>query len=208
MSIEYEIHTLSNSGGTGDERRFVRLKTGQPLTAEQIGLLMQDSASVTSGDVKAVMSAMHSFVRHELCQGRRVYLPEIGYLSLSAGLAQPEQKAGGRITGRDIFVRGINFKPDARLLKEVKSEVRFVKSERTGHSSSLTDDELWAQALAQIEQERYITLGDLCRTCGLSEYKARRCLKSWVAAGRLTQEGSSRHRFYMLPPQAAQENPA
>lgn len=207
MNIEYEIYTLSNSGGTGDERRFVRLKTGKPLTVKQMGLLIQNAASVTSGDVKAVMSAMHDLVRHELCLGRRVYLPEIGYLSLSAGITQPEQKADGRITGRNISVRGINFKPDVTLLKEVKSGVHFVKSEHADSSSSMTDDELWAKALAHIERERYITRSDLCRECGLSDYKARLCLKSWVAQGCLTQEGTPRHRFYMLPPQAAGENP-
>lgn len=202
MEIKYEIHTINNSQGTGKERVYVQLQTGAPLSAHALEGLIQDASSATRGDVKAVMAALCSLAKSELSAGNRFYLPEIGYLSLAVGNVPPEKKRGGRITGRDIYVRGINFKPEARFLKEIKTATHFVKSEQSTLSARYDEDELWTKVEEYLSRERYLTRADLVRHFGLSQYMAGRWLARFVAAGRLVKDGTSHYPLYFAADKA------
>lgn len=125
MEINYEIHTIANSQGTGRERAYIQLRSKSAMTAEQLEKEIQSVCSLTSSDVKAVMSEISQIAIRELSNGNRFYLPEIGYLSLSVGNTPISQKANNKITGKDIFLRNINFRPEAKFLNKVKKNVSF-----------------------------------------------------------------------------------
>lgn len=202
MEIKYEIHTISNSQGTGKERVYIQLQTGAPLSARVLERLIEEASSATSGDVKSVMSALCSLAKHELSAGKRFYLPEIGYLSLAVGNVPPEQKRGGRITGKDIYVRGVNFRPEARFLKDIKAAAHFVKSDQSTRSARYEEAELWAKVQEYLSRERYLTRTDLVQQFGLSQYMAGRWLARFVADGRLVKDGTAHYPLYFAATQS------
>lgn len=73
------------------------------------------------------MAELSAIAVRELSQGNRFYLPGIGYLSLSV-CVPPSQNTNGKLTGKDICLRGINFRPEMTLLRKVRRQVSFVKS--------------------------------------------------------------------------------
>lgn len=82
MSINYEIHTINNSQGSGTARHFARIVEGSPMTAQQLEHLIQDNSTLKKGDIEATLSELREQMVRELSQGHRFYIPNVGYFSL------------------------------------------------------------------------------------------------------------------------------
>ena len=142
MSIKYEIHSIKNAKGTGKEQEFVRIFENQPQTDRQLESYIQDSCSLTKGDIQATLMTLRDCMIRELSHGNRFHIPEIGYFSLSVDLNLPDGKPLEKVRGDDISVRNIKFRPDAELLSEVKKNVRFERAKFSSKSRQYTEEEL------------------------------------------------------------------
>lgn len=196
MAVKYEVQEIKNSKGGGKPQPFVRLRQGKALTADDLASRIEQSCSATKSDVIAVMAEMRHIIVEQLSMGNRFYLPEVGYLSLSAGSTPFDQKKNGKITGKDIYLKNIDFQPEKELLKEVRRNVSFEKAGNTTRSSEYTEDELWSKIEAYLESNRYVTRQSLMSNFGLSKYKASQWLTHFVAAGKLLQDGTPRHPLF------------
>ena len=156
MSIKYEIHSIKNSQGTGEERNFARIFEHEPMTAEQLKSHIQDSCSLTKGDIEATLSALREHMIHELSHGNRFYIPSIGYFSLSVDLDMPEDKPIDKVRGDYISVRNIKFRPDAAMLQEIKSNVRFERADFSSKSSKYTEEEMLSKIKAFLATNVYL----------------------------------------------------
>lgn len=198
MEIKYEIHSIENSQGTGEKRAYVRLRNNPAMTTDELGKEVEQACSVTSSDLKAVMAELATIAVRELSQGNRFYLPEIGYLSLAVGNVPLSAKASGKITGKDIYLRSINFRPEKKLLRMVQRQVRFVKSDYSTLSANYGADELWARVSAYLSVHCFITRRIMCVEFGLSDYKARKWLELFIAEDRLVKSCTRPQALYFL----------
>ncbi len=135
MELKYDVYTLNNATGSGEKRNYVRVLQYEPMTAGELQAKIQQRCSLTKGDVAAVLSELHDILVEEFHLGRRFYIPEIGYFSMSASLEMPEDKPDKKITGKEVRITGINFRPEASLLQEVLQGVRFVRSRYSNRST-------------------------------------------------------------------------
>jgi predicted histone-like DNA-binding protein len=133
MSINYEIHTISNSQGSGTARHFARIFEGSPMSAQQLEHLIQDNSTLKKGDIEATLSELREQMVRELSQGHRFYIPNVGYFSLSVKL-DADGKAVEKVSSGDLRLHNINFRPEASLLQEVGSKVRFRRARLTSKS--------------------------------------------------------------------------
>lgn len=198
MSIKYEVQHIENAVGSGEARPFIRLRQGAAMTAEQLAAKIAESSTLTPADVKAVMSELCHYAKHELIGGNRFYLPEIGYLSLSVGNTPPEQLPHGKITGKDIYVRNVDFKPEAKFLNEIKQGVNFEKSNYTNMSVDYAEADLWQKVEAYLTESHYITRRIMGSQFGLSRYKAAQWLARFTEEGLLKKEGTPHQPLYFL----------
>ena len=129
MDLKYDVYTITNAEGSGEERKYVRLKQYEAMTAHELEATIQQRCSLTKGDVAAVLSELHDIVVSEFSMGRRVYIPELGYFSLAVNLEMPADKPNKKITGKEVRLRGINFRPEAGLLREIDRNIHFVRSQ-------------------------------------------------------------------------------
>ena len=199
MEIKYEIHNIENSEGSGKKRVYVQLRSYPAMTADELGDRVQRNCSVSASDVKAVMAELSAIAARELSQGNRFYLPGIGYLSLSVGNVPPSQKADGIVTGKDICLRGFNFRPEKTLLRKVQRQVCFVKSDYSTLSASYTAGELWSRVAAYLANNHFISHSILRKEFGLSDYKARQWLQRFTDEGRIVKFCSRPQALYFLP---------
>ncbi len=125
MELKYDIYTLNNAQGTGEKRQYVRIVQHEPMTEKQLQEKIQNRCSLTKGDVAAVLAELHDLLVEEFSMGRRFYIPEIGYFSMSASLEMPEENPDKKITGKEVRITGINFRPEEKLMKEVQRNVHF-----------------------------------------------------------------------------------
>jgi nucleoid DNA-binding protein len=181
MVIHYEIHKMKNVEGNGTERSFVRIRHEKMLTEEMIEEAIEHSCSATKADVKSVLSALSYLAEKQLAQGNRFYLPGIGWLSLTAGLAKQAQEPGYQITGKDIFPSDIKFMPKENFYKRVSKDFK--------------EETLWAQLSQLLSKDGYITRSDV-RAFGLSTSMAKKWLNHFVEKGLLRQAGTPYRLLY------------
>lgn len=198
--MRYELYNIENAQGTGEKRTYVRLM--QPL-CRSVGQLCEEVEKIctaNAADVKAVLSALSQVAQADLSDGKRFYLPGIGYFSLSAGILPRARKQGERhkITGNDIYIRGIRFKPEAELMKGVCRGVSFEKVDFYAHSPEYEDAELWEKVVEIAETEGCVTNHAMRSRLGLSRYKAQKWLDSLTADGRLVKRGTPHHPLYFV----------
>ena len=198
MSIKYEIHSIKNSQGTGEERNFARIFEHEPMTAEQLKNHIQDSCSLTKGDIEATLSALREHMIHELSHGNRFYIPSIGYFSLSVDLDMPEDKPIDKVRGDYISVRNIKFRPDAAMLQEVKRHVHFERADFSSKSSKYTEEEMLEKIKAFLATNICINRRDMELQFGLRQGTALKWLKHFTQTGDLRKEGARNSPVYFL----------
>lgn len=198
MNIKYEIHSIKNSKGTGEEQKFVRIFGCPPQTDRQMESLIQNNCSLTKGDVQATLMALRDCMVNELSQGNRFHIPEIGYFSLAVELDMPDDKPMEKVRGDYISVRNIKFRPDAELLGEVKRNARFERSKFSSKSRQYTEDELLDKIKEYLATNNCITRRDLELNFGLRQSTALKCLKHFTEIGILKKEGARNSPVYFL----------
>lgn len=198
MSIKYEIHSIKNSKGSGKEQEYVRIFDYPPKTVRQLESHIQNSCSLTKGDVQATLMTLRDCMIHELIQGNRVHIPEIGYFSLAVDLDMPDGMPMEKVRGDYISVRNIKFRPESELLDEVKRNVRFERAKFSSKSRRYTEEELLAKIKDYLATNNCITRRDLELNFGLRQSAALKCLKHFTEIGILIKEGARNSPVYFL----------
>lgn len=198
MELKYDLYKIKNSQGTGEDRQFVRLIQHEAVTARQLQEMIQNRCSLTKGDVAAVLSELRDIAVHEFKMGRRFYIPEIGYFSLSASLEMPEENPDKKITGKEVRITGINFRPEAGFLHEVQRGVRFVRSRYSNQSTFYSEESLLSKIKEYLQTNRYITCKVLRIQFGLTQYTAKKWLNYFCEKGIMVKEGTPQSPIYFL----------
>ena len=198
MDLKYDVYTITNAEGSGEERKYVRLKQHEAMTASELEATIQQRCTLTKGDVAAVFTELHDIVVSEFSMGRRVYVPELGYFSLAVNLEMPEDNPDKKITGKEVRLRGINFRPEAGLLQEIDRNVHFIRSEYTGRSNVFTEKKLWTVLQEFFQENRYLTISLMRMKFGLSRHMAQKWIDHFIDKGLLVKDGSPRSPIYFL----------
>lgn len=198
MDLKYDIYSIQNAEGSGKTRQYVRLVQNDAMTADELKATIQERCSLTKADVAAVLSELRDIAVQELSMGRRFYVPELGYFSLSLGLEMPENNPDKKITGKEVRLRGINFRPEASMQKQIERKIHFYRSEYSNRSTNYPEEKLWKKLLEYFESNRYITVKWMRSEFGLTRYMAQKWLSHFVEKGLLLKDGTPRSPTYFL----------
>ena len=61
MDLKYDVYTITNAEGSGEERKYVRLKQHEAMTASELEAAIQQRCTLTKGDVAAVFTLIQMF---------------------------------------------------------------------------------------------------------------------------------------------------
>lgn len=198
MELKYDIYMLNNAQGTGEKRQYIRIVQHEPMTEKQLQEKIQSRCSLTKGDVAAVLAELHDLLVEEFSMGRRFYIPEIGYFSMSASLEMPEENPDKKITGKEVRITGINFRPEGKLMEEVQRNVHFVRSRYSNQSTKYSEEKLLAKIKEYLQENRYITTRILRILFGLTPYMAQKWLNHFCEKGIMEKEGTQHAPIYFL----------
>ena len=65
MDLKYDIYSISNAAGSGEQRKYVRLQQQEAMTASELEATIQNRCSLTKGDVAAVLKELHDIAVQE-----------------------------------------------------------------------------------------------------------------------------------------------
>lgn len=168
------------------------------MTDKQMIERIAKHSCLGEGEVSAVLMRLRDIIEEDLQEGRRVNIPEVGYLSLSADLDMDEQKPDSKVRADYVSVKSIKFRPNADLLKLVKRRTHFEKSAYTSRSYPFSEELLKEKIKEYLKTNRTINRRTLEFEFHIRRQTALNWLKKLVDSGFLVREGSRTAPVYFL----------
>lgn len=198
MAIKYEIHYLPNAGENGETRRFAHVFEEPAMPNKEVVKRLAQHSCIGEAEATAVLMNLRDIIEEDLVHGRRVNLPNIGYLSLSVELDMDELTPDNKVRADYVSVRGIKFRPNSHLLKSIKRRTHFEKSPYTSRSYPFSEDTLKEKICEYMKTHHSINRRVLEREFYIRKQTALNWLARLVASGFLIKEGAKNSPVYFL----------
>ena len=169
------------------------------------------AANISSGVIKAVFDALVSTMESWMPMGHNIKIDGLGVFSLTLGFdeSSPSEKEAlknvddnPKTKYRHVCIKGINFKPDPKLLQALNKEATFERSEadvQVPQKTKLSREERIARAKAIIEKNGFMTLYDYANATRQSRSVASKDLRQIVTDPNsgITTRGSHSHKVWV-----------
>ena len=208
---KYILKEMAEGMADGHKTLYPKMQTYSLHDYETVIEHMRDYAgSIGEGMIRAVFDALVSTMKSWMPMGHNIKIDGLGVFSLTLGFdeSSPSEKAESKNTDGDpktkyrhVCIKGINFKPDAKLLQALNKEATFERSEAevlVPQKTKLTREERIARAKAIIAKNGFMTLYDYANATHQSRSVASKDLRQIVAdpTSGITTRGSHSHKVW------------
>ena len=208
----YILKEMAEGMADGHKTLYPKMQTYSLHDYETVIEHMRDYAgSLSKGTIKAVFDALVSVMESWMPMGHNIKIDGLGVFSLSLGFdeSSPSEKVELKNTDNDpktkyrhVCIKGINFKPDQKLLQALNKEARFERSEadvQVPQKTKLSREERIARAKTIIAKNGFMTLYDYANATHQSRSVASKDLRQIVADlnSGITTRGSHSHKVWV-----------
>ena len=208
----YVLKELHKEMGNGKKTVFPKMQTYTLHDYETVIQHMRDYAgSFSEGTIRGVFEALVSVMESWMPMGHNIKIDGLGVFSLTLGFdeSSPSEKVALKNTDdnpktkyRHVCIKGINFKPDQKLLQALNKEATFERAEvevQVPQKTKLSREERLARAKAIIEKNGFMTLYDYANATHQSRSVASKDLRQIVADlnSGITTRGSHSHKVWI-----------
>ena len=209
---KYVLQELPGEMTDGKKIVYPKMQTYSLHDYETVIEHMRDYAgSISEGMIKAVFDALVSTMKSWMPMGHNIKIDGLGVFSLTLGFdeSSPSEKeelknADGdpKTKYRHVCIKGINFKPDQKLLQALNKEASFERSEaevQVTQKTKLTREERLASAKAIIAKNGFMTLYDYANATHQSRSVASKDLRQIISdpTSGITTRGSHSHKVWI-----------
>ena len=210
---KYVLQELPEEMSDGKKIVYPKMQTYSLHDYETVIEHMRDySANISSGMIKAVFDALVSTMKSWMPMGHNIKIDGLGVFSLTLGFdeSSPSEKAAienaddnPKTKYRHVCIKGINFKPDPKLLLALNKEATFERSEanvQVAQKTKLSLEERLEKAKAIIAKNGFMTLYDYANATHQSRSVASKDLRQIVADPNsgITTRGSHSHKVWIV----------
>ena len=208
----YILKEMAEGMADGHKTLYPKMQTYTLHDYETVIKHMRDYAgSISEGMIKAVFDALVSVMKSWMPMGHNIKIDGLGVFSLSLGFdeSSPSEKAALKNTSDDpktkyrhVCIKGINFKPDQKLLQALNKEASFERGEtdvQVPKRTKLSREERISRAKAIIEKNGFMTLYDYANATHQSRSVASKDLRQIVADPNsgITTRGTHSHKVWV-----------
>lgn len=209
---KYILKEMAEGMADGHKTLYPQMQTYSLHDYETVIEHMRDYAgSIGEGMIRAVFDALVSTMKSWMPMGHNIKIDGLGVFSLTLGFdeSSPSEKAESKNTDGDpktkyrhVCIKGINFKPDPKLLQALNKEATFERSEAevlVPQKTKLSREERIARAKAIIEKNGFMTLYDYANATHQSRSVASKDLRQIVSdpTSGITTRGSHSHKVWI-----------
>ena len=209
---KYVLQELPGEMTDGKTIVYPKMQTYSLHDYETVIEHMRDYAgSISEGMIRAVFDALVSVMKSWMPMGHNIKIDGLGVFSLTLGFdeSSPSEKAELKNTDGDpktkyrhVCIKGINFKPDSKLLQALNKEATFERGEsdvQVPQRTKLTREERVAKAKAIIAKNGFMTLYDYANATHQSRSVASKDLRKLVAdpTSGITTRGCHSHKVWI-----------
>ena len=210
---KYILQELPEEMTDGKKIVFPKMQTYSLHDYETVIEHMHDLAgSFSAGTIRGVFDALVSVMESWMPMGHNIKIDGLGVFSLTLGFdeSSPSEKAALKNTSDDpktkyrhVYIKGVNFKPDPKLLQALNKEATFERSEadvQVSQKTKLSLEERLARAKAIIAKNGFMTLYDYANATSQSRSVASKDLRKIVAdpTSGITTRGSHSHKVWII----------
>lgn len=208
----YILKEMAEGMADGNKTLYPKMQNYSLHDYETVIEHMRDyTANISSGLIKAVFDALVSVMESWMPMGHNIKIDGLGVFSLSLGFdkSSPSEKAELKNTDdnpktkyRHVCIKGINFKPDPKLLQALNKEATFERSKadvQMPQKTKLSREERLARAKAIIEKNGFMTLYDYANATHQSRSVASKDLRQIVddPNSGITTRGTHSHKVWI-----------
>ena len=209
---KYVLQELPGEMTDGKTIMYPKMQTYTLHDYETVIEHMRDYAgSISAGMIRAVFDALVSVMNSWMLMGHNIKIDGLGVFSLTLGFdeSSPSEKAelknvddNPKTKYRHVCIKGINFKPDPKLLQALNQEATFERGEadiQVPQKTKFSLEERLAKAKAVIEKNGFMTLYDYANATNQSRSVASKDLRQIVADPNsgITTRGTHSHKVWI-----------
>ena len=209
---KYILKEMAEGMADGHKTLYPKMQTYSLHDYETVIEHMRDYAgSFSEGTIRGVFDALASVMKSWMPMGHNIKIDGLGVFSLTLGFdeSSPSEKAelknaddNPKTKYRHVCIKGINFKPDAKLLQALNQEGTFERGEadvQVPQKTTLTREERISRAKAIIEKNGFMTLYDYANATHQSRSVASKDLRQIVAdpTSGITTRGTHSHKVWV-----------
>ena len=209
---KYILKEMAEGMADGHKTLYPKMQTYSLHDYETVINHMRDYAgSFSEGTIRGVFDALVSVMESWMPMGHNIKIDGLGVFSLTLGFdeSSPSEKAELKNTSDDtktkyrhVCIKGINFKPDPKLLQALNKEATFERSEadvQVPQKTKLSREDRIEKAKAIIEKNGFMTLYDYANATHQSRSVASKDLRQIVSAptSDITTRGSHSHKVWV-----------
>ena len=209
---KYVLQELPGEMTDGKKIVFPKMQTYSLHDYETVIQHMRDyAASFSEGMIRGVFDALVSVMKSWMPMGHNIKIDGLGVFSLALGFdeSSPSEKAAmenaddnPKTKYRHVCIKGINFKPDSKLLQALNKEATFERGEddvQVPQKTKLSREERIARAKAIIEKNGFMSLYDYANATHQSRSVASKDLRQIVTDSNsgITTRGTHSHKVWI-----------
>ena len=199
----YILKELNKELTDGKKVVFPKMQTYSQHDFETVLKHMQTYAgNFSEGTMRAVIDALVETMKSWMPMGHSMKIDGLGTFSLSLGFKDKDTDEDPKTKYRHICIKGINFKPDAKLIAALNKQADFERAEKdvvVPRKCSYTTNERIEKAQAIIANNGFMTLSDYARATGQCRSAASNDLKRLTALpdSPIATRGSGSHKVWV-----------
>ena len=207
----YVIKEMSAGMGNGKKGRiFPKMQVYTEFDYDKVvELIHTNSPAFSQATIRGVLDTFGVVLKNYLPMGHTMKIDNLGVFSLALEFAdemtekdaqQGAQDTAPKTNYRHVKVKGVNFKVDKKLIKEINRENSFERvSGNTVSRSPYSIEERLQRALQHIDKHGFITLQDYANLNRLSRSSASRELSRFASdsASGIQAKGAGSHKVWV-----------
>ncbi|WP_099465075.1 HU family DNA-binding protein [Parabacteroides provencensis] len=170
-----------------------RIVTNGTVSTNNLIRNIHSRCTLTSGDIRAVLTSLSEVIVEELQAGRRVSIEGLGYLQMT--LKCPKIESTKEVRAESVRFKSVAFRPEEELKKKLQY-TPFERISRKSHSYERTENEIDALLLQYFSEHETLNRQQFQRLCGFTASTANRRLKELRAEGKIKNIAHPLHPLY------------
>ena len=205
----YVIKEMPAGMGNGKKgRTFPKMQIYTEFDYEKVvELIHTNSPAFSQATIRGVLDTLGVVLKNYLPMGHTMKIDNLGVFSLALEFADEkaenvaqQETSEPKTKYHHVKVKGVNFKVDKKLVKEINRENSFERiSSNAASRSPYTPEERLQRALQHIDKHGFITLQDYATLNHLSRSAASRELSKLTSSptSPIASNGSGSHKFWV-----------
>ncbi len=203
---EYIKREMPDMNGNGEKKAYYKVRTYSNLHSEDfINKICYPGSGLSRGDVSKVMCRMVDEMKRWLAEGHTITIDDLGTFSLSIGVMDDEETEdfdgnGKRVNAKRIGVRGVNFRPDKQMVRDIGLHCKLRKGyESANNRSPYTREQRVQMALDFLAEHHFMRVKDYAEMTLLPHSTAANELRDFcIQPTGITSEGRGNTKVYVM----------